>query len=223
MTFNDIFKSNFLENVTTVSVLDMALTLILAFGVGLFIFLVYKKTYQGVMYSSSFGVTLLALTMITSMVILAVTSNVVLSLGMVGALSIVRFRTAIKEPLDIAFLFWAIAAGVVLAAGMIPLAVIGSVVIGIILLVFVNKKTYTNPYIVVLQCADSASEKKAVAFLQSKCERCVIKSKSVQKGCIELNMEIRLKNDNTDFINEISNMNGVSSAILVSYNGEYMG
>ena len=223
MTFNDIFKSNFLENVTTVSVLDMTLTLILAFGVGLFIFLVYKKTYQGVMYSSSFGVTLLALTMITSMVILAVTSNVVLSLGMVGALSIVRFRTAIKEPLDIAFLFWAIAAGIVLAAGMIPLAVIGSVVIGIILLVFVNKKTYTNPYIVVLQCADSASEKKAVAFLQSKCARCVTKSKSVQKGCIELNMEIRLKDDNTDFINEISNMNGVNSAILVSYNGEYMG
>ena len=223
MTFNDIFKSNFLENVTTVSVLDMALTLVLAFGVGLFIFLVYKKTYQGVMYSSSFGVTLLALTMITSMVILAVTSNVVLSLGMVGALSIVRFRTAIKEPLDIAFLFWAIAAGIVLAAGMIPLAVIGSVVIGIILLLFVNKKTYSNPYIVVLQCLDSASEKNALAYLESKCERCVTKSKSVQSGCVELNIEIRLKDDNTDFVNEISSMHGVSNVVLVSYNGDYMG
>ena len=130
MTFNDIFKSSFLENVTSVSLLDMVISLALAFGLGLFIFFVYKKTYSGVMYSSGFGVTLIALTMITNLVILAVTSNVVLSLGMVGALSIVRFRTAIKEPLDIAFLFWSIAAGIVLAAGMIPLAVIGSIIIG---------------------------------------------------------------------------------------------
>ena len=222
MTFNDIFKSNFLENVTSVSLFDMALTLLLAFGVGLFIFLIYKKTYQGVMYSSSFGVTLIALTMITSMVILAVTSNVVLSLGMVGALSIVRFRTAIKEPLDIAFLFWSIGVGIVLAAGMIPLAVVGSVVIGLILLVFVNKKTYSNPYIMVVQCSDQIAEKNAISVLQAKCERCVTKSKSVQKGCIELNLDIRLKNNNTDFVNEISDMNGVHSAVLVSYNGEYI-
>ena len=114
MTFSDIFKSSFLENITVVSLLDMGITLLLSFAIGLFIFFVYKKTYQGVMYSSGFGVTLLALTMITSVVILAVTSTVVLSLGMVGALSIVRFRTAIKEPLDIAFLFWSIADGIVL-------------------------------------------------------------------------------------------------------------
>ena len=105
ISFSDIFKSNFLENVTSVTLLDMMLALVLAFGMGMFIFLVYKKTYSGVMYSASFGTTLVALTMITTVVILAVTSNVVLSLGMVGALSIVRFRTAIKEPLDIAFLF----------------------------------------------------------------------------------------------------------------------
>ena len=123
MSFSDIFKSSFLENVTAVSLPDMLIALALSFGVGLFIFLIYKKTYQGVMYSSGFGVALLALTMITTLVILAVTSNVVLSLGMVGALSIVRFRTAIKEPLDLAFLFWSIAAGIVLAAGLIPLAV----------------------------------------------------------------------------------------------------
>ena len=116
MTFQDIFKSGFLDNVTSVSIFDMVLTMVLAFCLGMFIFLIYKKTYSGVMYSSSFGVTLVALTMITSLVILAVTSNVVLSLGMVGALSIVRFRTAIKEPLDIAFLFWAIAAGIGRAA-----------------------------------------------------------------------------------------------------------
>ena len=140
MTFNDIFKSSFLNNITSISLFDMSLALLLAFGVGMFIFFVYKKTFSGVMYSSGFGVTLIALTMITTLVILAVTSNVVLSLGMVGALSIVRFRTAIKEPLDIAFLFWSIAVGIVLAAGLIPLAVIGSLLIGIVLLIFVNRK-----------------------------------------------------------------------------------
>ena len=223
MTFNDIFKSSFLENVSAVSVLDMALALVLAFGLGMFIFLIYKKTYRGVMYSSGFGVTLLALTMITTLVILAVTSNVVLSLGMVGALSIVRFRTAIKEPLDIAFLFWAIAVGIVLAAGMIPLAVIGSVIIGIILLVFVNRKTHTNPYIVVVQCDNHKTETKVKEFLEKSAYKCTVKSKTAQKGLIELNMEIRLKDDNTDFINKLSEMSGVGSAVLVSYNGDYMG
>ena len=186
MTFQDIFKSSFVENVEAISVLDMALAMLLAFGVGLFIFFIYKKTYAGVMYSSGFGVTLIALTMITTLVILAVTSNVVLSLGMVGALSIVRFRTAIKEPMDIAFLFWAIAVGIVLAAGMIPLAVFGSLFIGVILFLFANRKEMTNPYIVVLTC------------------------------------EVRLRESDTDFINELSEMDGVESAVLVSYNGDYM-
>ncbi len=223
MTFKDIFKSGFLENVTSVSVFDMALAMVLAFGIGVFIFLIYKKTYTGVMYSSSFGVTLIALTMITTLVILAVTSNVVLSLGMVGALSIVRFRTAIKEPLDIAFLFWSIAAGIVLAAGMIPLAVIGSVVIGLILLIFVNRKSHANPFIVVLQCEDSESERRAKEFLEKMTGRCSVKGKTVQKGAVELNLEVRLKDDNTDFINDLSDMEGVKSAVLVSYNGEYTG
>lgn len=223
MSFNDIFKSSFLENVSSVSLLDMGIALVLAFFLGLFIFMVYKKTFSGVMYSSSFGVTLIALTMITTVVILAVTSNVVLSLGMVGALSIVRFRAAIKEPLDIAFLFWAIAVGIVLAAGMIPLAVIGSVIIGIILLVFVNKNSYTNPYIVVLQCDSRECEQKTKEFLQQQVNKVVVKSKTVQRGNIELNMEIRLKDDNTDFVNVLSEMPGVKSAVLVSYNGDYMG
>ena len=222
-TFSDIFKSNFLENITSVSILDMLISIVLAFGIGVFIFLVYKKTYSGVMYSASFGTTLIALTMITTVVILAVTSNVVLSLGMVGALSIVRFRTAIKEPLEIAFLFWSIAVGIVLAAGMIPLAVVGSVVIGVILLIFVNRKSHSNPYIVVLRCNNPDSETKAKAFLNGKTERCIIKSKTAQKGMVEVNMEIRLKDDNTDFVNELAAMEGIQSAVLVSYNGEYMG
>ena len=223
MNFSDIFKSSFLDNVTAVTLPDMLLALVLAFGVGMFIFLIYKKTYAGVMYSTGFGVTLVALTMITTLVILAVTSNVVLSLGMVGALSIVRFRTAIKEPLDIAFLFWSIAAGIVLAAGFIPLAVFGSVIIGLILLVFANRKSHTSPYILVLECQDQTAEGEAMRFLGECTQRCVCKSKSVRAGKIELNLEVRLKDDNTDFVNTLSDMNHVNSAVLVSYNGEYMG
>lgn len=223
MTFSEIFKSSFLSNVTAVSMFDMVLALVLAFGLGVFIYLIYKKTYAGVMYSSSFGVTLVALTMITALVIMAVTSNVVLSLGMVGALSIVRFRTAIKEPLDIAFLFWSIAAGIVLAAGMIPLAVFGSVLIGLIILFFANRKENTTPYIIVLECSGHDSEQKAVAFLKEKTSKCTVKSKTARKGSVELNLEIRLRDDNTDFVNQLSELEGVGSAVLVSYNGDYMG
>ena len=223
MTFNDVFKSSFLQNVTSVSFVDMVIALVLAFCIGLFIFFVYKKTFSGVMYSASFGVSLIALTMVTTLVILAVTSNVVLSLGMVGALSIVRFRSAIKEPLDIAYIFWAIAVGIVLAAGMIPLAIFGSVVIGVILIVFSNVRGgVTQPYIVVLQCEDKAAEDAAKAYLAEHTEKNKLKSKSVQKGAVELNMEIRLKDDDTDFVNALSEIEGVRSAVLVSFNGEYM-
>ena len=223
MTFKDIFKSSFLEHVNSISLLDMTVALVLAFCLGVFIFFVYKKTFSGVMYSSGFGVSLIAMTMITTLVILAVTSNVVLSLGMVGALSIVRFRTAIKEPLDIAFLFWSIGAGIVLAAGMIPLAVFGSVLIGATLLIFVNKKSYINPYIVVLRCDGHESEGRAMEYLKERAPRLSVKSKTAQKGAVELNLEIRLKDDNTDFVNELAELAGVESAVLVSYNGDYMG
>ena len=223
MSFQDVFKSSFLENVGAISILDMALAMVLAFGVGLFIFFIYKKTYAGVMYSSGFGVTLIALTMITTLVILAVTSNVVLSLGMVGALSIVRFRTAIKEPMDIAFLFWAIAAGIVLAAGLIPLAVFGSRFIGLILLVFANRKDMTRPFIVVLTCDGQKSEEKARAYLVKHTKRCSVKSKTARKGRTELTCEVRLRESSTDFINELSEMDCVESAVLVSYNGDYLG
>lgn len=223
MTFNDIFKSSFLDNVSSISIVDMILTTLLSFGIGVFIFLVYKKTYRGVMYSAGFGTTLIALTMITANLILAVTSNVVLSLGMVGALSIVRFRTAIKDPLDIAFLFWAIAAGIILAAGMIPLAVIGSVCIGVVLLVFVNKGSNTRPYMVILRCMDHRAEMQARNYLEQQVSRATTKSKSATKDSIELNVEVRLNDDNTDFINVLSEMPGVCSAVIVSYNGDYMG
>lgn len=222
-TFNDIFKSSFLENVTSFSLIDTTIGMAFAFVLGLFIYYVYQKTFSGVMYSRSFGVSLIAMTLITTLVIIAVTSNVVLSLGMVGALSIVRFRTAIKEPLDIAFLFWAIAVGIVIGAGMIPLAVIGSAFIGILMVVFVNKKNTDNPYILVVNCSDAIAEEKVVKLVGNEVKKYVVKSKSVSKAGMELTLEIRLKDMTTKFINEISDMEGVNNAVLVSYNGEYMG
>lgn len=221
--FQDIFKSSFLERVSAVSVLDMVLVLSLSFAVGLFIFFIYKKSYAGVMYSSSFSVTLIALCMITALLILAVTSNIVLSLGMVGALSIVRFRTAIKEPSDIAFLFWSIAAGIVLAAGFIPLAIFGSLFIGVVLLIFSGHKTFDRPYILVIRCADEESEKRAYTFVSDRVNKLSLKSKSVSLGCIELNYEVRLKDNETGFINELAQLHGVSHTVMVSYNGDYMG
>lgn len=223
MSFKDIFKSSFLENVTAVSLTDMAIALVLSFFLGLFIFYVYKKTFSGVMFSQAFGGSLIAMTMITTMVILAVTSNIVLSLGMVGALSIVRFRTAIKEPMDIAFLFWTIAGGIVLAAGMIPLAIFGSVIIGVIMLVFCNRKSSQKPYIAIISCNNGKTEEQVVAYLKQNTDKTQVKSKSAQKGGIELTYEVTLKKDDTDFITKLSEIEGVGSAVLVSYNGDYMG
>jgi uncharacterized membrane protein YhiD involved in acid resistance len=174
------------------------------------------------MYSAAFGVTLIALCMITSLLILAVTSNIVLSLGMVGALSIVRFRTAIKEPSDIAFLFWAIAAGIVLAAGLIPLAIIGSLFIGLILMIFARQKSFQQPYILLIHCADVASEKNCHLFVAGKVQKLSLKSKSITPDYIELNYEIRLKDADTDFINELAELPGVSHTVMVSYSGDYM-
>lgn len=222
MTFNDIFKSSFLEKVSGVSVTDMIIAMAIAFALGLFIYIVYKKTFRGVMYSSSFGVSLMAMTLITTLIILAVTSNVILSLGMVGALSIVRFRTAVKEPLDIAFLFWAISAGIVTGAGLIPLAVIGSVFIGIILVIFVNAKTSDTPYIAIISCANETAEKAAVELLKANTKKQLVKSKTVTKAGIELMVEVKLNGESTEVCNKLSAVEGVTQAALVSYNGEYI-
>lgn len=223
MTFQDIFKSGFLENISNISLLDMAIALVLALMLGLFIFFVYKKSYSGIMYSASFGATLIALSLITTLLIMAVVSNVVLSLGMVGALSIVRFRTAIKEPMDIAFLFWSIAVGIVLAAGLIPLAVLGSIFIGVVLYVFSSSKLEDAPYILVVHCENAEVEGRIRSFVDSQVKRMKLKSKSVEAGRIELNYEVRLKEESSVFVNELDAMQGVSHCVLVSYNGDYMG
>lgn len=221
MNFNDIFKSSFLEKAAEFSILDVTLAFLLSFAIGLFIFFVYKKTFAGVMYSASFGVSIMAMTLITNLIILAVTSNIILSLGMVGALSIVRFRTAVKEPLDIAFLFWAISAGIVTGAGLIPLAVIGSVFIGIILMIFVNKKSTDTPYIIVLNLDDEQAENESMSMVKNSTKKSLIKSKTVSRDGIELTVEVRLLDMSTKIINQLLTIDGVQNAVLVSYNGDY--
>ena len=222
MSFNDIFKSSFLESVSEFSVLDTVIGLFFALAVGLFIFLIYKKTLTGVMYSSGFALTLVGLSLVTTLVIMAVTSNVVLSLGMVGALSIVRFRTAIKEPIETVFLFWALAAGIVIGAGLIPLALIGSVIIGVILLLFANRKIHNQPYLLVLNCRDEAAEQQALQALSQAAGRYLVKAKTVNAGGVELTAEVRVKDAVTGFVNRMTEIQGVENATLVSYNGEYM-
>lgn len=221
MTFDDIFKSSFLERAAEFSILDVGLAMTLSFAIGLFIFFVYKKTFAGVMYSASFGVSIMAMTLITTLIILGVTSNIILSLGMVGALSIVRFRTAVKEPLDIAFLFWAISAGIVIGAGLIPLGIIGSVFIGIVLLVFVNKKSNDTPYIVVLNLENDKAECDSMVMIKAKTKKSLIKAKTVSKNGIELTVEVRLLDMSAKLLNELLTVDGVNNACLVSYNGEY--
>ena len=222
MTFNDIFKSSFLESVTEFSAVDTLIGMVFALVIGLFIFMVYKKTFNGVMYSTGFAMTLVGLALVTTLVIMAVTSNVVLSLGMVGALSIVRFRAAIKEPVEIVYLFWSIAVGIVIGAGMIPLAVIGSAIIGIILILFANRKVHENPYLLILNCRDEKAEDAALNLAEKAVARFAGKAKTVNASGIELTAEIRMKDAGTAFVNQLSSVDGVSCATLVNYNGEYM-
>ena len=222
MSFQDLFKSSFLDNIASFSALDMAIAMGLALVLGIFIFFVYKKTYTGVMYSAGFGVSLLGLTLVTTLIILAVTSNIILSLGMVGALSIVRFRTAIKEPLDIVFLFWAIAAGIVLGAGLLPLAVLGSLFIGVILVVFVNKKSVDSPFILIISSDSDSAEDEILGCVKQSVKRHSVKSKTLSDSGMEFTLEVRLKESSTKFVGQIKNIAGVKSAALVSYNGDYM-
>ena len=222
MTFQDIFKSSFLEKAATFSLMDIALAMVVSLCLGLMIFYVYKMTFTGVMYSASFGVSLIAMTLVTTLIILAVTSNIILSLGMVGALSIVRFRTAVKESLDIAFLFWSISIGIVTGAGLIPLGIIGSIFIGIVLLIFVNRKSADTPYLIVVNCLEDMAETEVLSLIKSKTKKHLMKAKTVSRNGIELTVEVRLLDMNASLVNELLLINNVENAILVSYNGEYL-
>jgi len=143
-------------------------------------------------------------------------------LGMVGALSIVRFRTVIKEPLDLVYLFWSITTGIIVGVGLIPLAVIGTVAVGLLLMVFVNRKGSDTPYVVVVNCDDKAAESASIEMIKGNTKKHTVKSKAVSKNGVELTVEVRLSEEkNVDFLNELLAVTGVSNAVLVSYNGDY--
>lgn len=216
MTFQDIFKNSFLESTTNLSALNIGLTLLLSFVIGLFIFQIYKKTYQSVVYTRSFNLSLVMMTMLTTLVIMAVTSNVVLSLGMVGALSIVRFRAAIKDPMDIVFMFWAIVAGIVTGAGFYLLAIIGCFVIGMVLYIFNLNITNETPYILLINYTEESCETQILNKIKSKVDKYFVKSKTVDSSQTELTIELRIKDDEMSFINDLKQIDSVSHAMLVS-------
>ena len=222
-TFTDILKNSFLEETADFSIAAASVSLLSALFIGLFIFFIYKKTYAGVMYSKPFNTSLVLLSVLTTFVILAVTSNVVLSLGMVGALSIVRFRTAIKEPLDLVFLFWSISVGIILGAGLYSLAFLGSAFITVILLVLTGKVDSSAPYILMLQLENENAELKATEIIKNRFGKIIVKSKSITDGQPELIYEVKVKNNETSFMNELSAIEGVQNATLVSYNGNQAG
>ncbi|MCM1988680.1 DUF4956 domain-containing protein [Oceanirhabdus seepicola] len=221
ITFMDVFKNSFTENFSQLSISTIVLSLGITFVLGLFIFFIYKKTYNGVLYTKSFNVSLLLISLVTCVVILAISSNVVLSLGMVGALSIVRFRTAVKDSMDLVYMFWAISVGIVSGAGLFLLGIIGSAIIAVILIAM-NKFDYNdNAYLLVLNYDNSADENKLLESIQSEAKKCKIKSKSFHKDQGELTLELRLIKENASFVNKITKEIGVSNAMLVSYNGDY--
>ena len=222
-TFTDIIKNSFLEETADFSIAAASVSLLSALFIGLFIFFIYKKTYAGVMYSKPFNTSLVLLSVLTTFVILAVTSNVVLSLGMVGALSIVRFRTAIKEPLDLVFLFWSISVGIILGAGLYSLAFLGSAFITVILLVLTGKVDSSAPYILMLQLENENAELQATEIIKNRFGKIIVKSKSITDGQPELIYEVKVKNNETSFMNELSAIEGIQSATLVSYNGNQAG
>ncbi|MEK4630021.1 DUF4956 domain-containing protein [Solibacillus sp. FSL R7-0682] len=221
-TFDDIFKSSFLEKTATFSLIDALIGLASAFLLGVFIYFVYKKTFNGVVYSHSFNISLMIMSLATALVIMGISQNVLLSLGMVGALSIVRFRTPIKDPMDLIFLFWSVVVGILCGAGFIPLAAIGSVIIGLVIIVFQNKIVIENPYLVVVKFEQEETNAEIEKLLKVASKRYLLKSKSVMADTeMEATYEVRLKGDDAAFVSSLSKIIGVSSAVMLSYDGNF--
>lgn len=221
--FSDIIKNSIIDNFSSdISLTKILITLGISFIIGLFIFILYKRIFSGVLYSKSFNVSLIGMTMITALVIIAINSNLVLSLGMVGALSIVRFRTPIKDPTDLIFLFWAAAAGIVTGAGFFTLSIVGSVIIGLVLFLFIKTTKVENPYLLVVNCESDESEQLVHSQMAQIVKRYNVKQKTVSPGNIEVTLEVRLRDGEGRFVNQISELGGVKNAVLISFDGDYV-
>lgn len=226
MSVVDTIKKSVISNFTgTISVGDMVLSLVLAFVIGLFIIYVYRKTYTGVVYSKAFSLCILMLAMVTSMIIRTISSNISLSLGMVGALSIVRFRTAVKEPVDTGFMFWGITAGIMTGAGLYVISIIASLLIGVLYFVsYLLGFKVSNRYLLVLKY-DVASHEMIVRKLKS-LKKFKIRSKSIFKDQVELSLEVDLKENkkgsiDSSIVDEFSGVDGVINASLIAYQNDF--
>lgn len=221
-TFDDIFKSSFLEKTSSFSLTDSLIGMASAFFLGLFIYFVYKKTFNGVIYSHSFNISLMVMTLATALVIMGISQNVLLSLGMVGALSIVRFRTPIKDPMDLIFLFWSVAVGILCGAGFIPLVVTGSLIIGVVIIFFQNKIVVENPYLLIVKFDNEIVNTEIEKILEATSKKYMLKSKTIlHDGEAEVTYEVRLKENDAQLVSEISAVPGVSSSVMLSYDGNF--
>lgn len=221
--FTDVIKKSIISSdfSSTLSISDILFVLSITFLIGMFIFYIYKSTFQGVLYTASFNTSLVMVAMVTAVVIMTISSNIVLSLGMVGALSIVRFRTAIKDSMDIVFMFWAISVGIANGAGYFKISITASIVIGAVLFFMMKYKSSSQPYLLILshEAARSGAIKEE---LRKTFPSFNLKSETVENGLSEITLEIRVKNDDTSFINNLSNIEGVKRSALLSYNGDYV-
>ncbi|MDX1700704.1 MAG: DUF4956 domain-containing protein [Melioribacteraceae bacterium] len=220
VNFQDIIKKSMLhlEAFRSISYLDMFLGMACSFAIGMFIYWVYRKTFRGVVYSYNYNVSFVLMTMITTLIIMTISTNIILSLGMVGALSIVRFRTAVKDPLDIVYMFWAIAAGIASGAKMYPLAIFGAVVIGITLFWLSRRQVKEQTYLLIVRHTEVATGDLRMELRKLNTK---LKSKTVRKDFIEITVEIKLRDDNTAFMNTINQIEGVHDTSLINYNGDY--
>ena len=222
VNFQDVIKKSFLdaEFVSPLTSTSIVLNLLVTFVISLFIFYMYRRTFQGVLYTRSFNVSLVMVSLITSLVIMTISSNIILSLGMVGALSIVRFRTAIKDSMDIVFMFWAISVGIANGAGFFQISIVGSVFVGLVLILMTRMRSYQNPYLLIIKFSDESEQE--IDLIINSVKGHNIKSKSVSNNIIELTVELRLANKGTNIVNEISSLKGVISSVLVKYDGDYV-
>ena len=219
MSISDLIKNKFVEEFTAISVGTLLTTLLLSFALGLFVLVIYRVTYGGVSFSKSFALSLVMLSMVTALAILTVRSNVVLSLGMVGALSIVRFRTAIKDPMDTVFMFWSVGEGIAIGTKFYDIAIISAIIIGVVLAAMgAFKFKGTRPYILILHYDESASGQIKQMVKQLPSPR--LKSKTVQRDGIEMTLELRLKDNETGFVEKFMRVEGVYDAALISHQGD---
>ena len=225
--FADVIKKSLFEMdfTNSLSFGEIVSVLALTFLMGMFIFFVYKKTFQGVLYTQSYNVSLVMVSLVTSLVIMTISSNFILSLGMVGALSIVRFRTAIKDSMDIVFMFWAISIGIANGAGFFKLSIAGLLAVSIALLIMTKFRSGSSPFLLIVNYKeddDNENGNKVYEHLSDNLDKFTIKSQSVSNGIAELTLEFRMKDKQHNVVSSLSKFDCVSNATLVSYNGDYV-